>query len=90
MVYTMLLAKTGEYAPPGAGIFKALILWLPAILGIAFWILLAFCIYRAAKFFSSATREQKLLRMEMGKLAEDVRLLRQDLKGNKDTDSGTQ
>jgi hypothetical protein len=62
------------------------ILWLPAIFGIAFYILIAFCIYRAAKYFSSATREQKLLRMEMGKLAEEVHLMRQELKGDKDSD----
>ena len=87
MVYTTLLTQTGRYTPPTGPVFwRIFILWLPFIFGIAFYILIAFCIYRAAKYFISATREQKLLRMEMGKLAEEVHLLRQELKGDKDSD----
>ena len=91
MVYTTLLTQAGRYTPPHGPVFWLLFIqWLSAIFGIAFWIFLAFCIYRAAKYFSSATREQKLLRMEMSKLAEEVHLLRQELKGNKDNDSSGQ
>jgi uncharacterized membrane-anchored protein YhcB (DUF1043 family) len=88
MIYTTLLIQAGRYTPPTGPVFwRVFILWLPAIFGIAFYILIAFCIYRAAKYFSSATREQKLLRTEMGKLAEEVHLMRQELKDSKDSDS---
>lgn len=87
MVYTTLLAQAGRYTPPSGPVFwRIFILWLPAIFVILFYVLLAFCIYRAAKYFSSAKREQKLLRMEVGKLAEEVHLLRQELKDDKDSD----
>ena len=87
MVYTTLLMQAGRYMPRQPSFWRIFIAWLPFIFGIAFYILLAFCIYRAAKYFSSATREQKLLRMEMGKLAEEVHLMRQELKDGKDSDS---
>ena len=98
MVYTILLAQAldpnsvtlNRIAPSGPSFWKIFLLWAPAILGIAFWGLLAFCIYRAAKYFSSSTREQKLLRMEMGKLVEDVRLLRQEMTDGKDSDSSAE
>ena len=86
MVYTTLLTQAGRYTPPQPSFWRIFIVWLPAIFGIAVWIFLAVCIYRAAKYFSSATREQKLLRMEVGKLAEEVHLLRQELKDDKDSD----
>jgi hypothetical protein len=82
MVYTTLLAQAGRYTPPTGPIFwRIFIAWLPALFIIPFYILLAVCIYRAAKYFGSAGREQKLLRMEMSKLAEEVHLLRQELEG---------
>ncbi len=87
MVYTTLLMQAGKYALPHSSFWRNFIFFLPAIIGIAFYSLLAFCIYRAVKYFSSATREQKLLRMEMGKLAEEVHLLRQEMKGTKDNQS---
>jgi hypothetical protein len=91
MVCTALLAQAGRYTSPTGPIFwRIFIAWLPAIFGIAFYVLFAFCIYRATKYFGSATREQKLLRMEMSKLAEEVHLLRQELKGGKDSDSPLQ
>jgi len=52
--------------------------------------LVIICIYRAAEYFGSAKNEQKLQRIEMGKLAEEVHLLRQELKGEKKGDSPTQ
>ena len=87
MVYTTLLMQAERYMPRQPSFWRIFIVWLlPAIFGIAFYGLLAFCIYRAVKYFSSATREQKLLRMEMGKLAEEVHLMRQELKDGKDSD----
>jgi len=38
---------------------------------------------------SAALQEKKLLRMEMGKLAEEVHLLRQEFKGDKSHDAST-
>jgi hypothetical protein len=88
MVYTTLLVQAGRYTPPPQPVVWLLIIqWLlPLNIGVAFYVLLAVCIYRAAKYFGSAGREQKLLRMEMGKLAEEVHLLRQELKDDKDSD----
>ena len=49
--------------------------------------LVIICIYRAAEYFGSAKKEQKLLRIEMGKIAEEVHQLRQELKEIKGKDS---
>jgi hypothetical protein len=50
---------------------------------IFFYIPLVVCIWRAAKYFGNAGTEQKLLRIEMGKLAEEVQLLRKEMNGDK-------
>lgn len=42
------------------------------------------------RFLNSGMKEMKLMRMEVGKLAEELRLLRQDLKGRKKNGSSTQ
>ena len=52
--------------------------------------LVIICLVRVARYFRTAGKEQKLIRMELGKVAEEVRLLRQDLKGDKDNDSSGQ
>ncbi len=80
MVITILLARAQQYVPPQSGIWWIVWAWLPTLIGLAFYVLLAFCIYRAAKYFGTAGKEHKLLRMEMGKLAEEVHLLRRELK----------
>jgi hypothetical protein len=54
---------------------------------VAFVVLVVVCIYRAAEYFGSAKKEQKLLRIEMGKIAEEVHQLRQELKEIKGEDS---
>lgn len=45
---------------------------------------------RLVKFLGSADKEMKLTRIEVGKLAEEVHLLRQELKGGKDSNSSAQ
>ena len=63
------------------------------ILGAVFIALVALviiCIYRATAYFGSAKKEQKLLRIEMGKLAEEVHQIRRELKEIKDKDSPSQ
>lgn len=61
--------------------------WILPLPIAALYVLLAVCIWRAAKYFGIAGKEQKLLRMETGKLAEEVHLLRQELEQRKDGDS---
>jgi hypothetical protein len=39
------------------------------------------------RFLSNGIREMKLMRLEVGKLAEELRLLRQDFKGNRRSSS---
>ena len=48
--------------------------------------LVIICLIRVSTYFRTAGKEQKLIRMELGKVAEEVHLLRQELKGEqKDT-----
>ena len=90
MLLAVLLGQTQQYvSPTQPGISLMVLYWLPALIGLAFYVLLAFCIYRAAKYFGSAGKEQKLLRMEMGKLAEELHLMRQEFKGGKNGDAST-
>lgn len=57
---------------------------------VAFAAVVIFCVHRIGKFFDSGRKEQKLIRMELGKLAEEVHLLRQELKDTKNGDSPAQ
>lgn len=49
--------------------------------------LIIICLIRVARYFRNAGKEQKLIRMELGKLAEEVHLLRKEQKDGKDGDS---
>lgn len=49
--------------------------------------LVIICLIRLSRYFLSAGREQKLIRMELGKVAEEVHLLRQEMKDGKASDS---
>ncbi len=49
--------------------------------------LVIICLIRVARYFGSAGKEQKLIRFELGKVAEEVHLLRQELKGGKEQES---
>lgn len=51
--------------------------------------LIIICLIRLSRYLMSAGKEQKLIRMELGKIAEEVHLLRQELKGEqRDNPSG--
>jgi len=52
--------------------------------------LIIICLIRVSRYFMSAGKEQKLIRMELGKLAEEVHLLRQNLKDDEDSESSAQ
>ncbi|MHC4647831.1 MAG: hypothetical protein ACYTBJ_20405 [Planctomycetota bacterium] len=45
--------------------------------------LVIICLVRASRYFMNAGKEQKLIRMELGKLAEEVHQLRHQLGGEK-------
>ena len=45
---------------------------------------------RLVRFLGSASKEMKLTRMEVGKLAEEVHLMRQELKDSKKSNSSVQ
>lgn len=49
--------------------------------------LIIICLIRVARYFKNAGNEQKLIRMELGKVAEEVHLLRQEMKEGKVSDS---
>ena len=50
------------------------------------FVLVIICLVRVSRYFRNAGKEQKLIRMELGKVAEEVHLLRQELKGGKGSD----
>ena len=52
--------------------------------------LVVICLNRVSRYFSNAAKERKLIRMELGKLAEEVHLLRQEMKDGKDSDSSAE
>ncbi len=45
--------------------------------------LIIISLIRVAKYFRNAGKEQKLIRIELGKVAEEVHQLRKELKGGK-------
>jgi len=49
--------------------------------------LIIICLIRVARYFRDAGKEQKLIRMELGKVAEEVHLLRQEMKVGKVSNS---
>ena len=90
IVLATLLAQAEQCASPTSAHWLILIQWILPIPIAAFYILLAVCLWRAAKYFGVAAKEQKLLRMEMSKSAEELHLLRQELKQDKGSDSAVQ
>ena len=52
---------------------------------VGFFGLIISCLIRISRFFRTAGKEQKLIRMELGKVAEEVHLLRQEMKVSKDS-----
>jgi uncharacterized membrane protein len=49
--------------------------------------LIIICLIRIARYFKNASNEQRLIRMELGKVAEEVHLLRQEIKDEKENNS---
>lgn len=67
-----------------------------AVIALLFYVfifaLVIICLIRVSRYFLTAGKEQKLLRMELSKLAEEVHLMRQEFKGGKgqETSAGTE
>ena len=53
-------------------------------------VLIIMAVFIFIRFLNSGMREMKLMRMEVGKLAEELRLLRQDMKGRNRSGSSSQ
>jgi len=62
--------------------------FIPLLVGLAAYVfifaLIIICLVRASRYFMTAGKEQKLTRIEIGKLAKEVHQLRQQLKGAKE------
>jgi Na+-driven multidrug efflux pump len=52
--------------------------------------LVIICLIRASRYFMNPGKEQKLIRMELGKLAEEVHQLRHQLGGEKGANTSSQ
>ena len=76
--YILAVSSQAVPAKPVMGIN---IVALVAFLCYAFiFALIIICLVRLSRYLRTAGKEQKLLRMELGKLAEDVHQIRQELK----------
>ena len=84
MIDGMLLAQVNE-----APVVNTL--WIFVVFGVYVFIfaLVIICLIRVSTYFRTAGKEQKLIRMELGKVAEEVHLLRQELKTGKKGDSSS-
>ena len=60
------------------------------LLGIAFWGLIIYGLIQLIRFLASSRKEQKLIRMELGKVAEEVHLLRHKLNNKGEGESSAQ
>ena len=80
-----ILALTTQEIVPGT----LIVLVVFAVYAFIF-ALVIICLVRVSRYFRTAGKEQKLIRMELGKLAEEVHLLRQESKGGKDSNSSAQ
>ncbi len=89
MIVLAILAEKGPYAQPESFGWQLVIHWIMPLIPIAAFYFLIVCLWRAAKYYSGAGKEQKLLRMEMGKLAEEMHLLRREIEGNRNGDNST-
>jgi uncharacterized membrane-anchored protein YhcB (DUF1043 family) len=72
-----------SYIGPGTG-RAVLMAWLPCIVGIAFWGFVVYGLIQLIRFLASARKEQKLIRMELSKLAEEVHQIRKESKDTLD------
>ena len=53
------------------------------------FVLVSICLIVVSRYFWTAGKEKKLIRLDVGKLAEEVHLLRREIKGDKSHDAST-
>jgi biopolymer transport protein ExbB/TolQ len=70
----------------GIGGFVLIIL-VVLLVTVVKWGLIIWGIVWLIRYLKHSREERQRLRLELGKLAEEVRLIRQELKGTKDSDS---
>ena len=81
----IILARVEVINVPG--IFMVLVVF--AVYAFIF-ALVIICLVRVSRYFRTAGKEQKLIRMELGKVAEEVHLIRQELEVGKEQESSTE
>ncbi len=81
-------ANSPEIFRPGR--FFSIMPCIMLLFFIAFWGLIIYGLIQLIRFLASSRKEQKLTRMELGKVAEEVHLLRRELKGKEEGNSSTQ
>ena len=80
MIANILAVASKPVPPVGRGIMViVMLLFYAGIFALVITLLI-----RMVRYFKTAGNEQKLIRMELGKLADEVQQLRQELKGVKD------
>jgi hypothetical protein len=82
MIDNILLAATAWGVNIGAVIILAVYVFLFALIII--------CLIRVSNYFRTAGKEQKLIRMELSKVAEEVHLIRQKLTKEKNQGASTE
>ena len=73
-----------------SGRFVSIMPCIMLLLVIAFWGLIIYGLIQLIRFLASSRKEQKLIRMELDKVAEEVHLLRQELKGKDEGESASE
>ena len=56
---------------------------------VSMFVLIIICLIRLSRYLMTAGKEQKLMRMELGKLAEEVQAIRQKLDNYKEQNEAT-
>ena len=85
MITNILAATNRPVSVSSPGGIILFIVMLTVYVGIL--VLVISFLIRMVRYFKTAGNEQKLIRMELGKLADEVQQLRQERKGVKDAES---
>ena len=87
MIEVILVGAARPAATPVVSILMVLVVF--AVYAFIF-ALVIICLVRVSRYFRTAGKEQKLIRMELGKVAEEVHLIRQELKGENKQESSVE
>ncbi len=81
------IATVPKSSPPQFAHGTSIVVILMMVVYAFIFGLIIICLIRLVKYLGSAKKEQKLMRMEMGKLAEEVHLIREEIKGKNPSES---